>query len=120
MFKLEKDFSENGITLKAGEYSQEKLIKIYGSKETFNFCITCTSLKDALLEVKDKKEEVVEKMDKRVIENKAILDGFENKEEVVFEELTIEDYKKIADEKGIDYHHRIGLEKLKKLIEDSE
>lgn len=65
-----------------------------------------------------------EKMEKTIIENKAILSGFENKTEVAEkdaeEELTLEDYKKIADEKGIEYHHRVGLEKLKNLIKASE
>ena len=115
MFKLLNDYSENGILLKAGEYSREELIELYGSKETFEFCLNCTSLRDVLIENKE------EKMDKRIIENKAILGGFENKEvKEEVNELTLEDYKKIADEKGIKYHHKAGIKKIKELIKDSE
>lgn len=61
-FKLIKDFSENGIKLKAGEYSKEELIKLYGDEGRFNFCLTCTSLKDVLKEVKEEKQSFVEKV----------------------------------------------------------
>lgn len=61
MFELEKDFNENGINLKAGKYSKEDLIKLYGGEDKFNFCFTCTSLKNALKETKQEiTEEVVE------------------------------------------------------------
>lgn len=119
MFKLSADYKENGIDLKAGKYSKEQLIKLYGSEDSFNFCLKCTSLGKVLVEVKEGKS------DKRVIENKAVLNGFQNKEEAVIQEevqegLTIEDYKKIADEKGVKYHPNIGLSKLKEKIAASE
>ena len=58
MFELIRDFNENGIALKAGKYSKEDLIKLYGGEDKFNYCFTCTSLKNALKEVDGK---VVEK-----------------------------------------------------------
>ena len=61
MFELEKDFNENGFNLKAGKYSREQLIKLYCGEDKFNFCFTCTSLKNVLKEIKQETiEEVVE------------------------------------------------------------
>ena len=53
MFELEKDFNENGIDLKAGKYSKKDLIKLYGGEDKFNYCFTCTSLKNALKETEE-------------------------------------------------------------------
>lgn len=61
-FKLIKDFNGNGIDLKAGEYLKEELIKLYGDEGRFNFCLTCTSLKDFLKEAKEEKQSFVEKV----------------------------------------------------------
>ena len=60
MFELEKNFNENGINLKAGKYSKEDLIKLYGGEDKFNYCFTCTSLKQSLKELDNKtnKEDV--------------------------------------------------------------
>ena len=69
MFELAKDFNENGIALKAGKYSKEDLIKLYGGKDKFNFCFTCTSLKNAL---KESKEEIIEETQEATIEIPAI------------------------------------------------
>lgn len=62
MFKLLKDFNENGIDLKKGTYSKDQLIKLYGDEGAFNFCFTCTSLKEYLLEVKQKDKSMLEKI----------------------------------------------------------
>tara|TARA_R110000868_G_C10972986_1_gene771150 strand:- start:39923 stop:40489 length:567 start_codon:yes stop_codon:yes gene_type:complete len=188
MYKLDKDYSDNGISLKAGKYTEKKLIDLYGSKEKFNFCLKCTSLKN-VLEID--KPITDNRVDKREIHNKADLvgcvtkdegilappitidtekelevkgtlgnndlilepivdskvfeDGLENLiqpinpdiekaiEELAVElpvekiikeeekpELTLEDYQKIAKEKGLKHSHLMGIEKLKKLIKDSE
>lgn len=62
MFQLLKDFNENGVELKKGQYSKEELIKLYGDEDKFNFCLTCTSLKDALIETKEAKKSFIEKV----------------------------------------------------------
>jgi len=78
MFKLSKDYQGNGVILEKGEYSEEKLINLYGSKDRFNFCLTCTDLKDFL---KKEVEEVEEKAISHAPENKAIFNTPENKAE---------------------------------------
>lgn len=55
MFNLLKDYSGNGIALKAGEYSREELIALYGDEGRFNFCLNCTSLKEVLIPIVEKK-----------------------------------------------------------------
>jgi len=61
-FKLIKDFSDNGIYLKKGEYSREDLVKLYQDEGRFNFCFTCTSLKDVLKEIKEENQSFAEKI----------------------------------------------------------
>jgi hypothetical protein len=62
MFKLIRNFNENGIDLKKGDYSRDDLIKLYEGEERFNYCFTCTSLKDALIEVTEEDKSIVEKI----------------------------------------------------------
>lgn len=62
MFTLKKDFADNGYKLKKGDYTKEKLIKIYGSEERFNFCFACTSLKDVLVVKEEKKKTLGDKI----------------------------------------------------------
>jgi hypothetical protein len=69
MFELIKDFNENGIALKAGKYSKEDLIKLYGGQDKFNYCFTCTSLKNAL---KESKEGIIEEVKEITIETPAV------------------------------------------------
>lgn len=78
MFKLSEDYTGNGVSLKKGEYSQEELIKLYGSEDTFNFCFTCTDLGEYLKEENFAKV-IEEKAIVQVPENKAILSAPENK-----------------------------------------
>jgi predicted adenine nucleotide alpha hydrolase (AANH) superfamily ATPase len=61
-FKLTKDYNGNGINLKAGEYSKEELVKLYQDEGRFNFCLTCTSLKDVLEEAKEEKQSFIGKV----------------------------------------------------------
>ena len=63
LFELTKDFNENGIVLKKGEYTKNELIKIYESEDKFNFCFQCTSLKDILVEKKNKIETPEDKLE---------------------------------------------------------
>ena len=63
LFELTKDFNENGIILKKGEYTKNELIKIYESEDKFNFCFQCTSLKDILVEKKNKIETPEDKLE---------------------------------------------------------
>ena len=79
MFKLSKDYASNGVRLEQGRYSQEELIKLYGSKETFSFCLTCTDLGDYLKKVDNSAEELEEKAIAQSPENKAISHAPENK-----------------------------------------
>jgi hypothetical protein len=63
MFELIKDYNGNGIQLKKGEYSKEQLIKLYSNEGRFNYCLTCTSLKEVLLPITQSlKEKIVEKV----------------------------------------------------------
>lgn len=68
MFKLIKHFNENGINLKAGKYSREQLAKLYGGEDRFNFCFTCTSLKNALIEIKQKTDKGKTNIDETISE----------------------------------------------------
>lgn len=61
-FELLKDFNENGVELKKGQYSKEELVKLYDSEDRFNFCLTCTSLKEALIEIKESKKSFIQKV----------------------------------------------------------
>ena len=63
LFELTKDFNENGIVLKKGEYTKNELIKIYESEDKFNFCFQCTSLKDILVEKKNEIETPEDKLE---------------------------------------------------------
>ena len=63
LFELTKDFNENGIILKKGEYTKNELIKIYESEDKFNFCFQCTSLKDILIEKENKIETPEDKLE---------------------------------------------------------
>ena len=63
LFELTKDFNENGIVLKKGEYTKNELIKIYESEDKFNFCFQCTSLKDILIEKENKIETPEDKLE---------------------------------------------------------
>ena len=63
LFELTKDFNENGIVLKKREYTKNELIKIYESEDKFNFCFQCTSLKDILVEKKNKIETPEDKLE---------------------------------------------------------
>jgi hypothetical protein len=150
MFRLLKDFNENGISLSKGEYSKEQLINLYGTEDAFNFCLTCTSLKYVLEEINDKESDTLIK------NNKADLEGFSKKDspneatqKVITEpgviteaaviteagevaevaevaeaaeakELTKEEIRKILDERGVNYHHLNGIDKLKELLKSSE
>lgn len=49
-FTLTKDFDENGIKLKKGQYSLKSLIEAYGDENKFNYCLQATSLKEYLIE----------------------------------------------------------------------
>lgn len=62
MFELLRDFNENGVDLKKGHYSKEELIKLYEDEGRFNFCLTCTSLKEVLIELKEDKKSFIEKI----------------------------------------------------------
>jgi hypothetical protein len=62
MFELIKDFNDNGKSLVRGEYSREELVKIYGGEGVFNYCFTCTSLKEVLIPIISKKETLQEKI----------------------------------------------------------
>ena len=154
MYRLDKDYSGNGIALKAGKYTKKQLINLYGSEKKLNFCLKCTSLKTV---VKIDEPIANNRVDKREIHNKADLDGCATKDEGLLapliaidikkelevngtignndlmpepivdkeikeekSELTLEDYQKIAKEKGLKHSHRMGIVKLKKLIEDNE
>lgn len=61
-FELLKDFNENGVELKKDQYSKEELVKLYGNEDRFNFCLTCTSLKEVLIEVKEGKKSFIQKV----------------------------------------------------------
>lgn len=50
-FNLSKDFNENGIFIKKGNYTYDALVRIFGDEGKFNFCFTCTSLKEILKEI---------------------------------------------------------------------
>lgn len=62
MFKLLEDYNENGVDLKAGKYSLEQLEELYGSKDKFNFCLQCTSLKNVLQKIETRKKTFKEKL----------------------------------------------------------
>tara|TARA_R110000787_G_scaffold148994_1_gene262962 strand:- start:53 stop:517 length:465 start_codon:yes stop_codon:yes gene_type:complete len=154
MYTLNKNYSGNGVALKAGKYTKEQLIELYGSEKKLNFCLKCTSLKTV---VKIDEPIANNRVDKREIYNKADLDGCATKDEGLLappiaidtkkelevkgkldnnylisepimneeikeekSELTLEDYQKIAKEKELKHSHRMGIVKLKKLIEDNE
>lgn len=59
-FELIRDFNENGINLKKGDYTLPNLINIYGSEDRFNFCFKATSLKEVLKEKIETPEDKLE------------------------------------------------------------
>jgi hypothetical protein len=76
LFELTKDFNENGVVLKRGQYTKNELIKIYESEDKFNFCFQCTTLKDILVE---KKNKIETPEDNLVVETKKISSNKKNR-----------------------------------------
>lgn len=88
MFELIKDYDGNGFKLAKGEYSREDLVKVYGGEGVFNYCLTCTSLKEVLIPILSKKKTLQEKITDKSGEILDIIVGEDLKlpEEVMTEE----------------------------------
>jgi len=93
MFRVLRPYSGNGVLLEAREYTKEELVSLYGSENSLNFCLKCTSLKDAVEEVAGEEVALKEKIIKKVEEVIEVVSG-EASEEVALKFLVQENIKK--------------------------
>lgn len=122
MFKLTKNYDGNRVKLEAREYSKEELVKLYGSEKTFNYCLKCTSLKDALVEIKEEPQsikekitDVVEEIMETVAGESSILQVMDNVETVDVVEEPGEAAVKYLVEKNIKNGRKIAFKEGDKL-----
>lgn len=96
-FELIRDFNENGINLKKGDYTLQNLINIYGTEDKFNFCFKATSLKEVL---KEKIETPEDKLEIKKPEDNIQIETQEISVETPEDKLEIETKAKKSSRKG--------------------